>query len=287
MNICIASQTACFLLTVGLFFSASAQSGMTPVAASGFQLGGDWKTVTSVQMHPEKADFVKSKTDSQAAIILGRTGARATVQLGAGDLTLKLDFMLAKNSEALLKLPNGYAIKLIDSWGDNTLTNSSCGSIGELAPQQNTAKAPGLWQNLTVQFRPPAKNKAAQIEKMMLNGIIIHENAFLNAPPTTETALTLEVTKGVAAFKNVLYQLLNDTRPIRLQNLSYRYYKGWAETVEQINPANLVKKDTTSIITHEWGLGEKNYYVIYEGQINATEAGEYTFSFPFKVRRGA
>ncbi|MCP1383109.1 family 16 glycoside hydrolase [Runella salmonicolor] len=287
MKIRIAFQTGCLLLAAGLIFSLNAQNqGMTQLATDGnapFQLSGDWKAAGSVTLHPDKASFVKTtpSTDKNTSLILGKTGAKAAVALGVGDIVLKMEFMLAPGTNAALTLPGGYAIRLNDSWKSPRLDANVSAGIGALAPLQNAAKAPGLWQSITVQFKRAGQTTAAQIEKLVLNGVTVQENAFLSAPPTTETALSLEVVSGMAAFRNVFYQLLNDTRPVALRKLSYQLYKAGNDKPKELLAENLLKKDTTSILTREWGMGNNSYYLLYDGQLDVAQEADYTFQLAY------
>ncbi|MCU0339544.1 MAG: PA14 domain-containing protein [Spirosomaceae bacterium] len=276
MKIKFLSQAACFLGTVGLFFSSHAQQ-MTAVTAGDFQKTGDWKTAQSVTMHPQKASFVKTTAGND--ILLGSGGAKAVLLVGTGDLRLKMDFMLSAGASAALVLPTGHTLKLTDSWRASQLDASVCGSIEANAPLQNACKAPGLWQSIEIQMRRTA---SAQIEALKLNGNLVQESLVLGKATQPEGNVQLEIQSGTMAVTNVAYQLLRDERPVQLTNLSYELYKGWAEKPEQINPKNLLKKENTTILTQEWGQGEKNFYVIYEGMIDAVKAGEYSFDFRYK-----
>ncbi|MEZ4903327.1 MAG: hypothetical protein R2822_16985 [Spirosomataceae bacterium] len=40
--------------------------------------------------------------------------------------------------------------------------------------------------------------------------------------------------------------------------------------------SNIPQKDTTSILTREWGIGNNSYYLLYEGQMDKmTQEGDY------------
>jgi hypothetical protein len=281
MKIRIAFQAGCLILAAGFLFSIKAQNtGMTqlPTHEGGaFQLTGNWTGAQSVMMHPEKSGNVKTTpvTDKKTSIIVGASGAKAVAPLGNGDVVLKLDFMLSPTGSTTLKLPGGYDIRLNDSWRAEKMDATISGSVGNLTPLQNASKAPGLWQNLTIQLKKATKSSAAQIEKLTLNGTIVQENAFLNASPTAETALSIEVNTGTVAFRNVFYQLLNDARPLTLRNLTYTLYKATNDRPKELVAANILKKDTTSILTREWGLGNNSFYLTYDGQMEVAQEADY------------
>ena len=281
MKIRIAYQAGCLLLAVGFAFSVHAQkNGMTqlPTHEGGaFQLTGSWKSAQAVTMHPDKKDVVKTTalSDKAAGILVGSSAAKATTELGAGDVVLQLDFMLSPAGSAVVKLPGGYDIQLSDSWKNPKLDGSASGSIAGLMPLQNASKAPGLWQQLLVQFKRPTKTSAAQIEKLTLNGSVIQENTFLSAAPSSQSSISLEVTSGNVAFKNVYYQLLNDTHPLTLKNLTYTLYKAGNDRPKALLSENILKKDTTSILTREWGVGNNSFYLVYEGNMDVAQEGDY------------
>jgi hypothetical protein len=281
MKIRIALQTGCLILAAGFLFSINAQNiGMTQLITSEngqFQLSGSWKAAQSVVMHPEKSDAVKTTavTDKMTSGLVGTSGAKAIANLGLGDIVLKLDFMLSPGSSAAVKLPGGYDIRLNDSWQTSKTDANICGGVGNLAPLQNVCKAPGLWQSLAVQYKKAGKNSVAQIEKLTLNGTIILENAFLSDLPTPEMALGLEVKSGTAAFRNVFYQLLNDARPLVLRQLNYTLYKAGNDRPRTLLPENITKKDTTSLLTREWGIGSNSFYLVYEGQMEVAQEADY------------
>ena len=287
MKILVAFQTGCLLLAAGLVFSLKAQNvGMTQLATDGkgaFQLTGSWKVAQSVMMHPEKSTFLKttSSSDSKTSMIVGSTGAKASANLGLGDIILNLDFMLAPGSAAILNLPGGYGIRLNDSWKSTKLDRNACGSVGSLVPIQNASKAPGLWQKLAVQYKRATKGSVAQVEKLILNGVVIQENAFLSTPPTPDMALSIEIENGTAAFRNIFYQLLSDARPVKLRDLSYTLYKATNDRPKELLAENILKKDTTSILTREWGLGNNSFYLVYEGKFDVEQEADYLIQLAY------
>ena len=275
-------QTGCLVLVTGLFVLGQ-EVGMTRLSTdegSLFVRSGNWKSVQRVLLHPEKADFLK--TEAGNGILLGTTGATAQTNLGMGDLLLKLEFMLAPNSEAVVQLPSGHSISLKDSWQNPKLDALTSGGVGNVAPLQNANKAPGLWQTLQIQLRKPRVGMAAQIEQMLLNGVLVQENTALPmVSRVPDNSLGLEVKKGTVAFKKIYYQLLNDTKPLSLSKLSYQLYKDGPDKAGQFKPENLLKKDTTSVLTQEWGVGNNNYTVEYEGKMNVEQSGLYLFQFAY------
>jgi hypothetical protein len=88
-----------------------------------------------------------------------------------------------------------------------------------VAPRINVSRAPGLWQNIRIQFQAPKfdasgkKIANARVVRIVLNGVTIIENAVLQAPTrgsafANEAAmgpLRLQGDHGPVAFKNFRY----------------------------------------------------------------------------------
>jgi Domain of Unknown Function (DUF1080)/PA14 domain len=273
-----------FLYIAALCIVAShtfAQSGLTKLTPNSFKTAENWKVYESVQMHPFKADATQklplySETEG---VLLGSVGAPATVRLESGDVLLQFEFAISKDGNSTVTLPGGYAIKLTDSWQIGT-KNTASGSIGTNIPSQNASKASGLWQKVRLLVRNARPTMAAQLEYLYLNDILIQENIFL-PPSDNSNALSFQVQAGSIGIQKVLYQIQNEIKPVAIGAMTYQLYKGWAENIESIDPKNLVKKDTTSVLTQTWGMGQKDFHVVYEGTINTDKTADYTFSVAY------
>ncbi len=270
--------TALCTITINTF----AQSGLTKLTPNSFKIGENWKVYESVQMHPFRADATQklplySETEG---VLLGATGEAATVRLESGDLLLNFEFAIAKDAAGTVTLPGGYAIKLADSWQQIGLRNTTAGSIGNTIPTQNASKAAGLWQKARLLIRKARPTMAAQLEYLYLNDVLVHENVFLPMSDNSN-ALNFQVQSGAMAIKKVFYQIQNEIKPVALGAMTYQLYKGWAESIENIDLKNLVKKDTTSVLTQAWGIGQKDFCVVYEGTIRVEQKADYQFSMAY------
>lgn len=148
------------------------------------------------------------------------------------DMECHIEFMIPKGSNSGIYFQCRYELQIFDSWGKSELTYYDCAGIqnqwdrsnpdekkdfGGFAPRVNACKAPGEWQSLDIVFRAPKFNsngdkvKNAMFEKVILNGIVVQENAELSGP--TKGALSdIEVAKapfrlqgghGPVAFRNI------------------------------------------------------------------------------------
>ena len=135
------------------------------------------------------------------------------------DIEFHVEFMIPKGSNSGIYFQCRYELQLFDSWGATDLTFYDCGGIQNrsdkvaskddvgfngYAPMVNACRAPGVWQSLDVMFRAPKFNekgekiKNASFEKVVLNGIVVQENAELSGP--TRGALS-EVEVAKAPFR--------------------------------------------------------------------------------------
>lgn len=187
---------------------------------------------------------VKAALDADNALILTKgTGVLANIvdksKPGAdifsisehGDAVLELDYMLAKGSNSGVYLQGRYEIQLNDSRAGSSPRSGDNGGIYErwdesrpgykgyegYAPRQNVTKSPGLWQHIKISFTAPRfdgsgkKTANARINKVELNGVVIHENVELFGPTRGAAGaeaplgpLRLQGDHGAVAFRNIL-----------------------------------------------------------------------------------
>jgi hypothetical protein len=150
------------------------------------------------------------------------------------DVEVKVEFMMAKGSNAGLKFHGTYEIQMTDSFGKpiEKMKGEDCGGVypradtkggyhhidDGIAPKVNACKAPGEWQTLEATFLSPRfdaegkKIENAKIVMAKLNGQVIHENLELktptgdnwNKPEKPEGPLMLQGDHGPTAFRNFL-----------------------------------------------------------------------------------
>lgn len=148
-----------------------------------------------------------------------------------GDLEVELDFMMAKNSNSGIYFQGRYEIQLLDSWMRLNPGSSDIGGIymrwtpekgtfEGTAPFMNVARAPGLWQHLSIRFIAPRFNdkgekiKNARFDQVSLNGVVIQQNAEVTGPTGSgmfrdekpEGPLTIQGDHGPVALKNIRYR---------------------------------------------------------------------------------
>lgn len=194
---------------------------------------GEWKVVKDALVNSKD----ETKLDSNAGmgeIMNGPNGN--TVDLYTkkeyGDVDAHVEFMIPKGSNSGVYFMGRYEIQIFDSFGVTEPKHSDCGGIYQRwdpargegkegyeghPPLVNAAKKPGRWQILNVKFRAPQfdangkKTANAVFEKVVLNGLTIHENVELKGPtrgPNQDERATgplvLQGDHGPVAFRNIV-----------------------------------------------------------------------------------
>jgi len=120
-----------------------------------------------------------------------------------GDVRVELEFMIPKDSNAGVYLMGRYETQILDSFGRKRFGSGDLGGIyerhdpslpqgkqgfGGTAPKVNAAKPPGEWQSMEIVFRAPRfsedgkKLRDATFEKVLVNGVLVQENATSTGP---------------------------------------------------------------------------------------------------------
>jgi hypothetical protein len=148
-----------------------------------------------------------------------------------GDLEVHLEFLVPKGSNSGIKFHGHYEVQIADSFGVKSPKGHDCGGIypraearpkyhhidGGIPPKTNACKAPGEWQTLDIVLLAPRFGKDgkkianARLPKVVLNGVVIHDNVELltptgdrwPGPEMTEGPLMLQGDHGPVAFRNM------------------------------------------------------------------------------------
>ena len=227
-----------------------------------------------------------------------------------GDLELKAEVMLPQGANSGLYFQGRYEIQLYDSWRQDAVDHADLGGIyerwdesrpegrqgfGGQAPRQNAAKAPGLWQEFHIVFRAPRfdaagnKTENARFERVMLNGVLIHENvevtgptraaAFANEAPTGP--LMIQGDHGPVALRHIVYKRYFDADLLALDDLVYQYYEidGPLTELPDFDTLTPVREGTTDSLVYPT-LSERSERVAYvfTGRLEVAKAGDYLFT---------
>ncbi len=151
-----------------------------------------------------------------------------------GDIELKMEVMMAKESNSGIYLQGRYEVQLYDSWDKKEPKYSHMGGIYQRtdpetnkgfegsAPMANVCKPPGEWQQLRIIFKAPRfdenekKTKNAIFKKVYLNGVLIQKNVEVSGPTRSSAyddekptgPIMLQGNHGPVAFKNIRYKNL-------------------------------------------------------------------------------
>jgi hypothetical protein len=221
-----------------------------------------------------------------------------------GDIHLMFDFMMPKKGNSGVYLQGRYEVQLADSWGKKKINFGDCGGIYErwddargksnegydgYAPMQNASKAPGLWQSMEIDFQAPrfdANGKKVQnavFKKVILNGILIHENIEVlgvtrGAVSQQEVASAPILVQGdhtQVALKNLRYETY-DKPSVRMGPVTYNYYTGkFTEPV--IGSAKIVESGKLEKLTYKVIKAKNDYLIHYQADLEVPEADSYEF----------
>jgi hypothetical protein len=223
-----------------------------------------------------------------------------------GDIELELEVMLPKGSNSGVYLQGRYEVQLLDSWGVKSSSFSDIGGIYRnwesepskiymgKAPLSNPAKAPGLWQKMSISFRAPKfdasgkKIANARFVSVELNGVKIHDNVEVPLPTggpieNNEKAtgpLMIQGDHGPVAFRNVRYKLMKETK-VSLSDINYKAFKGTFGEVDDFATLKPVKAAATPELSAEVLDDENMYGIIYTGKITVPEDETYYFELSY------
>jgi hypothetical protein len=227
-----------------------------------------------------------------------------------GDIALELEVMLPKGSNSGIYLQGRYEVQLFDSWGVKNPAFSDMGGIyrnwentpGKIymgkAPLSNAAKAPGLWQQLKINFQAPRFDESgkkianARFISVELNGIKIHDNVevpLLTGGPIEDNEkamgpLMIQGDHGAVAFRNIKYRTFVSSKAT-LSSLKYAYYEGDFKQTAEVLKTTAKKSGEMPMLTWDVADKEDQFAFAYEGKISVPEAEKYFFSI--KTNGGA
>jgi hypothetical protein len=235
----------------------------------------NWSVQSDIAVNPVASE--KPKLASGDGILVGSPGNIITSKVKAKDLRMFMEFMVSPGAEGYVILPGNQKVRISDSGRGKETNSLTSGYVGQF-PTQNVAKAPGLWQSLELAYDAsiPPKGNSARLNKLALNGVTVLETVYLPvANPITAEPISFEVKKGTMAFRNIGYQLLASRKPVTLENLTYKVYSDkWdSKTYEKLS-----HEGKGVVLTQEVTKGMREFHLFYEGEIDATEAGDYIFT---------
>ena len=196
----------------------------------------EWFTAASVSWRGAEAPGRLAATAAPGGIIVNGLETRTmnlVTERKFSDFELYLEFMLAKRSNSGVYHHGLYEVQVFDSYGAiGPPTYSDGGGIyerwengkgfGGTAPRSNASRPPGEWQFYHTWFRAPrfnaagAKTQNAKFERVVYNGVTIHENVVcdgptrsaMKIPEAAANPLMLQGDHGPVAFRNIYFRPL-------------------------------------------------------------------------------
>ncbi|MEQ9441344.1 MAG: DUF1080 domain-containing protein [Cyclobacteriaceae bacterium] len=226
-----------------------------------------------------------------------------------GDILLELEVMMPKGSNSGIYLQGRYEIQLLDSWG---VKHPKYGDIGGIyrnwetqkekiylgkAPLTNAAKAPGLWQTMKIAFRAPRfdasgnKIENARFVYVDLNGERIHENVEVPLPTggpvenneVPRGPLMIQGDHGPVAFRNIRYHQMEETS-VSLTDLQYKVFDNASGKLDSLMNASPASEGSLDQLTAALPGVLDNFTILYQGALEAPEAGDYQFRLNYMGR---
>ena len=221
----------CLLLTT---LGAAEKVSLTGGDFSAWQVDtGQWQVVGEAFTDPANEKMLNTKPGT-GVIVNGPAGRSLNLLSKAefGDINAHIEFMISKGSNSGVYFMGRYEIQIYDSYGvqKDEYPGIECGGIYQRwdenrnpkgfeghSPRVNASKAPGQWQTFDVIFRAPRfddagrKVASARFEKVLHNGIVVHEDVELTGPTRAgayneEKAtgpLMLQGDHGPVAYRNI------------------------------------------------------------------------------------
>lgn len=231
-------------------------------ALDAFREVAGWHGVAEVEAVEGKGEF-ELKGEGKILVNASKGGEKVPYLLTKeefGDVRIELQFMVPKNSNAGVYVAGRYEVQILDSFGRERFGSGDLGGIyqrwdptlpkdkqgfGGIAPKVNAAKAPGEWQTMEIVFRAPRfdesgkKIKDATFEKVLVNGILVQENASTgghtrSAPFEGDAAtgpIAIQGDHGPIAIRSYKATPLPDPEIARLKELDAY----WAEVSRSVN----------------------------------------------------
>ncbi len=273
--------TAAFLFLGSTVLRGQAQpDGYTPISLNDLSAfaspSNGWKLMPELMINPTNGNVI-SNDKKGGGILVGTAGQTIKTKATMQDLRLRFDFMLSPGAQAYVTLPGGPRVLLSEGGPVNEAGVSTSGYTGTF-PIQNATKAAGLWQTMELAYDASTlRPDMARLNSLKLNGVAVQQGDYfpLSGSLSAGEPLSFEVTKGTVAFRNIGYQPLANRKPLSLGNLTYKLYTDSWDTPE---PKKLEREAKTETITQELASGLKEAHLVFDGEMNVTEPGTYTFT---------
>lgn len=302
-----------FVLAFGLLATTHAQSLLPPDpipldSLTTFRApGANWQLARGVGGDPRREKALVALPGSGVLINVPSDAAKENLFTAweHGDVELDLEFLLPAGSNSGIYLQGRYEIQLIDSWGKATPTAGDCGGIYQRwdatrpagqqgyeghAPRSNASRAPGLWQQLHIEFTAPRfdatgrKIANARFVRVALNGFVIHENvevtgptrgpAFADEKPTGP--IMIQGDHGPIALRSLAVKRARPDQ-VGVTDVAYSLYRGEFRRIGEYDSQTPARSGGPGAFSpgsiETGGKGA----LVFRGSIDIPQAGNYAF----------
>jgi hypothetical protein len=225
-------------LVLGLAFSPATNAAEVIHPFNGKDLSGwkakpekdtksQWKVGAAV---PDTTDSTKLAVTAGGNQLINQTeGHGKSLDLYSaalhGDAVIKLEVMVPKSSNSGVYVMGEYEVQVLDSFGKDA--NPDPGDMGAIygaqPPHKPTYRQPGEWNQYEIHWQAPKFDAAgkkianARFLKVILNGVLIHENVEMKGPTPggvegkekAKGPLMFQGNHGPVAYRNIEIHPLN------------------------------------------------------------------------------
>ncbi|WP_341225264.1 hypothetical protein [uncultured Arcticibacterium sp.] len=229
-----------------------------------------WKEAQNLSIHPfeDKIDITNGK-----GVLYSLGSGSMTSKKKFSSFKLEFEFLQSQSTDATLIIQNALVISLGNGSGEQMGTIKS--GLGDLKPSQNVSKETGLWQKVELVYNSHDTNSGL-LERLVINGVTVSENYFLNDAKAMESPLSINLVKGTMAIRNMAYTTLKSKSPISVSNLKYKI-----EDSQNSNNSSALS-GTSETMTFNVPHDFKRFVITYTGTLKVSEKDLYAFTVDYQ-----
>jgi hypothetical protein len=243
-------------------------------------VSGRWSQASDISLHPFSG-VVKPSSGNTVTYSLA-AGGKAVLESKEAftDIKFEFEFLQSSDAEASLTLADGFEINLNNTYAGKSPFLGSV--VGLTNADQNICKAAGLWQKAELTFIRGEQGKPTILEKLKVNGIVVHQNVIKLGVSTNPSPIRFTVSKGTLAIRNTAVLKYGRRQPVSLSNISYSVWEtlGWQDSFANKN-ATLVTGNVNKI-TSRFPNAYRQFRVIFTGDVNVEESDRYAFTLDYQ-----